>query len=131
MASIEITPDELIVRIHGWSRELAMRGALRIPMSHVRAARVRRAAHDDDVVVESWRGWGAHVPYKIASGSLDLTGGQVPAAGGAEDRVIAVDVDHENVRHLVIAIDNEDPENAVRRIEEAIGARRRKRDRAP
>ena len=38
MASIEITRDELIVHIHGWSKVLAMRGTVRVPMSHVRAA---------------------------------------------------------------------------------------------
>ncbi|HZU83950.1 MAG TPA: hypothetical protein VE987_13575 [Polyangiaceae bacterium] len=53
MASIEITREELVVHIRGWHKVLAMRGTLRIPVSHVRAARARpREANFDDETPE-------------------------------------------------------------------------------
>jgi hypothetical protein len=126
MASIEITRDELIVRIHGWNKVLAMRGTLRIPMSHVRAVRVRpKEAHFDEVIVESWRGVGTYVPHKVAAGFLYLADGTSFYDVRDPERAIAVDVAHESMRHVVVQIDNEAPEDAVRRIEQAMGVRSR------
>lgn len=124
MASIEITRDELIVHIHGWNKVLAMRGTVRIPMSHVRAARVRpKEAHFDNVIVESWRGVGTYVPHKVAAGLVYTADGASFYDVRNPALAIAVDVDRENVRRLVIEIDDETPEDTVRRIEDAIGAR--------
>ncbi len=124
MASIEITRDELIVHIHGWDKVLAMRGSLRIPMAHVRAARARpKEANFDDVIVESWRGVGTYVPHRVAAGLVYLADGASFYDVHNPALAIAVDVDRENVRHVVIEIDDEQPEEAVRRIEAAIHAR--------
>jgi hypothetical protein len=123
MASIEITRDELIVHIHGWNKVLAMRGTLRMPMSQVRAARVHpKEANFDDVIIESWRGVGTYVPHKVAAGLVYLADGASFYDVHDPQRAIAVDVDDKNVRHLVLQIDDEAPEEAVRRIEKAIGA---------
>jgi hypothetical protein len=122
MASIEITRDELIVHIHGWNKVLAMRGTMRIPLSRVRAARVRpKEANFDDVIVESWRGVGTYVPHKVAAGLVYLADGASFYDVRDPERAIAVDVDQQDVRHVVIQIDDEAPEEAVRRIEQAIG----------
>lgn len=123
MASIEITRDELIVHIHGWHKVLAMRGTMRIPLSRVRAARARpKEANFDDVIVESWRGVGTYVPHKVAAGMLYLADGASFFDVRDPERAIAVDVDQPDVQHLVVQIDDEAPEDAVRRIEQAIGA---------
>jgi hypothetical protein len=123
MASIEITRDELIVHIHGWNKVLAMRGTLRIPMARVRAARAHpREANFDEVIVESWRGVGTYVPHKVAAGFVHLADGTSFYDVRNPERAIAVDVDHDKMRHVVIEIDNEAPEDAVRRIQGAIGA---------
>jgi len=122
MASIEITRGELIVHIHGWNKVLAMRGTLRMPMSRVRAARVHpKEANFDDVIVESWRGVGTYVPHKVAAGLVYLADGASFYDVRDPQLAIAVDVEHENVRHLVLQIDDEAPEEAVRRIEKAMG----------
>jgi len=123
MASIEITRDELVVRIHGWDKVLAMRSTLRIPLSRVRAARVRpKEANFDDVIVETWRGVGTYVPHKIAAGLIYLADGPSFYDVRNPARAIAVDLDRENMRHVVVQIDNETPEEAVRRITAAIAA---------
>lgn len=121
MASIEITRSELIVRLHGWNRVLAMRGTLRIPLSQVKAVRAQPAeANYDDVIVEPWRGVGTYVPRKVACGLVHLADG--PSFFDVRDpkRAIALDVDHDDMRHVVVQIDDEAPEDTVRRIERAI-----------
>jgi hypothetical protein len=66
MASIEITRTELVIRMRGWNALFAMRGSLRVPLSHILAVRARpREAYFDDVIVESWRGVGTYVRRAI------------------------------------------------------------------
>jgi hypothetical protein len=127
MASVEIEGRELVVRMHGWSKVLAMRGTLRVPLSHVTGVRARpKEAYFDDAIVESWRGVGTYSPHKVAAGVVHLSDG--PSFYDVRDpkRTIAIDVDSEPVRHLVLQIDSEDPDAAAARIERAI--ERYKRD---
>ena len=75
------------------------------------------------MIVESWRGVGTYVPHKVAAGLVYLKDGASFYDVRNPALAIAVDVDRENVRHLVIEIDDETPEEAVRKITHAIGAR--------
>jgi hypothetical protein len=122
MASIEIEGRELVVRLHGWSKVQAMRGTIRVPVSHVRAVRAHpKEANYDDVIIESWRGVGTYTPNKVAAGVLQLSDG--PSFFDVRDpkRVIAIDVDMEPIEHIVLQIDTEEPEAAVARLELALG----------
>jgi hypothetical protein len=124
MASIEITPSELIVHLHGWDKLLAMRGSVRIPLSHVRGARARPPeAYFDDVIVDSWRGVGTYVPHKVAAGMVYLADGPSFYTVHDPKRAIAIDVEGENVRHVVAQIDDEAPEEVATRIQHAIEKR--------
>jgi hypothetical protein len=53
MVSIHVTRLEVMVRLHGWDKLLAMRGTLSVPLSHVRQVRARpEEARFDDVIVD-------------------------------------------------------------------------------
>ena len=121
MASIEIFEGELIVHMRGWDKVWAMRGTLRIPLAHVREVRARPGeAYFDEVIVDTWRGFGTYMPHRVAAGVVHLSDG--PSFYSVHDprRAIAIDVDAEKVRHVVVQIDDEAPEEAVARIERAI-----------
>jgi hypothetical protein len=123
MVSIEITRNELIVRMHGWAKVLAMRGVLRIPLSHVRAVRARpKEAYFDNVIIEGWRGVGTYVPHKVAAGLVHTKHGPHFYDVRDPERTIALDVDGERVRCVVVQLGNELPEDAVRRIRRAISS---------
>ncbi len=123
MVSIEITEGELVVRVRGWHKVLAMRGVLRIPLSHVRAVRARpKEAYFDDEIVEGWRGVGTYVPHKLAAGLVYTKDGPSFYDVRDPERTIALDVDGENVRHVVVQLGDEMPDDAVKRIRRAISS---------
>jgi hypothetical protein len=123
MVSIEISEGELIVRVHGWHKVLAMRGVLRIPLSHVRAVRARpKEAYFDNVIIEGWRGIGTYVPRKLAAGLVYTKDGPSFYDVNDPERTIALDIDGERVRHVVVQLGSEAPDDAVRRIRRAISS---------
>jgi hypothetical protein len=124
MASIQITESELIVHMHGWDRVWAMRRSVRIPLAHVRSVRAKpEEAYFDDVIVDSWRGVGTYIPHRLAAGVVHLSDGPSFYAVRDPMRAIAIDVDDEKVRHVVVQMDDETPEDAAGRIEDALHSR--------
>jgi hypothetical protein len=124
MASIEVTRNELIVRMHGWDKVWAMRSSVRIPLARVRGVRAKPAeAHFDDVIVESTRGIGTYMPHRIAAGLVHLPDGPAFYAVHNPTRAIAIDLEADAMRLVVIEVDDERPEDAVSRIQNALSVR--------
>ena len=123
MASVEITQSELIVRMHGWDRVWAMRGSMRIPLGRVRRVRTKPAeAFFDTAIVESTRGIGTYMPHRLAVGVVHLHDGPSFFAVHDPTRAIAIDLIQGSVRHVVIQVDDEHPDDAASRIETALQA---------
>lgn len=123
MVSIHVTRREVVVRLRGWDKVLAMRGTLRIPLSHVRKVRARpEEARFDDVIVDTWRGMGTYVHCKVAAGVLHLADGPSFFSVRHPERAVALDLDGEAMQHLILEIDGESPESVVERIECALGS---------
>jgi hypothetical protein len=118
MASIELTRTDLIVRIHGWSIVRALRHSLRVPLGHVVAVRVRpQEARFDDFIIEGWRGIGVYTPRKCAAGLVNMRGGRrafFEVRDGAN--TIALDLEGQRIRHLVLQLDYESAEDAGARV---------------
>jgi hypothetical protein len=124
MASIELTPRELIVHVHGVDRVLAMRSSVSVPLLHVDGVREHAAEADfDDAVRESSRGIGTFVRGRVAAGTLRLPDGRAFYDVHDPKKAIVVDLRSEHFEHLVVEIDDEPPEAAARRIREAIARR--------
>jgi hypothetical protein len=124
MASIELTPRELIVRVHGVDRILAMRSSVSVPLLHVEGVREHAAEADfDDAVRDSGRGIGTFVRGRIAAGTLRLPDGRAFYDVHDPSKAIVVDLRSEPFEHLVVEIDDEPPEAAARRIRDAIARR--------
>lgn len=117
-ASVELRDDDLVVHIHGWDRLRAMRGTVTVPLAHVVGARAQPPeAWFDNVIVNSTSGVGVYVPGKVAVGSLDLADGRSFYDVRDPMKAIAIDLQHEDYSHLVVELDDETPDEAVRRIE--------------
>jgi hypothetical protein len=124
MASIELTPHELIVRVHGVDRILAMRSSVSVPLSHVDGVREHAPEADfDDAVRDSGRGIGTFVRGHLAAGTLRLPDGRAFYDVHDPRKAIVVDLRSEPFEHLVVEIDDESPEAAARRIRDAIDRR--------
>jgi hypothetical protein len=124
MASIDITPHDLVVRIRGLDKVLALRTHVSVPLGHVSGVRERAAeAYFDDAVVDSSRGTGTYVRGRVAVGSLQLADGRSFYDVHDPRKAIVIDLESEPFNHLVVEIDDELPEAAADRIRDALERR--------
>jgi hypothetical protein len=121
MASIEITPHDLVVRVHGVDRVLALRSSVSVPLAHVAGVRERAAEADfDRAVRDSGRGVGTFVRGRVAAGTLRLPDGRSFYDVHDPRKAIVVDLRSEPFEHLVLQVDGESPEAAARRIRDVL-----------
>jgi hypothetical protein len=122
MVSIELTAEDLIVRVHGWDKLYTMRSSLTVPLGHVTGVRSRPPeAQFDASILDSWRGVGTYVPGKLAAGTCFVSDGRAFFDVRDPSRTIAIDVRDEAVKHIVVELSDEEPEDAVERIQRVIG----------
>jgi hypothetical protein len=125
MASIEITARELIVRLHGMDRVLALRSSVSVPLAHVAGIREHaEEANFDDAVRDSAWGIGTFVRGRVAAGTLRLRSGRSFYDVHDPSKAIVIDLRSEPFEHLVVQVDDESPETAVRRIRYTLENRR-------
>jgi hypothetical protein len=130
MATISLEERELVVLIHGFDVVLALRRTLRVPFGHIHGVRPRpREAHFDAVIREPWRGFGTYLPGRCVLGTARLADCIAFFAVSDPERTIAIDLrigqivsfQREAATRIVVELDNESPNAAVRRIYRAIG----------
>jgi hypothetical protein len=125
MASIEITAHDLTVRVHGMDRVLALRSRVSVPLAHVAGVREHaEEANFDDAVRDSARGIGTFVRGRVAAGTLRLRSGRSFYDVHDPSKAIVIDLRSEPFEHLVVQVDDESTETAVRRIRYALANRR-------
>jgi hypothetical protein len=121
MVNLELTPEALRIRILGWDILHAWRRSVTVPLAHVVRARARPPEADyDRAIFESWRGVGTYSHGKLAAGTVVLRDGRSFYDVHRPERVIAIDLEGEPYRHLVVELDSEHPDDAVERIERAL-----------
>ena len=138
MASITLDEHDLVVHIRGLDALLAARRTFKVPLAHVAGARARPPeARFDDVIRDNNRGIGTYVHGRYAIGTVQFSSERERENRlGFYDvhdpeRAIAIDLavgkrvwlQDEPVTRVVVELDDETPESAVRRIEEALAAR--------
>lgn len=130
MASIELSPDQLVVRLHGIDTILAFRMTLAVPLGHVEDVRVSPPEADfDRAIRDPSLGTGLFLGGKLAIGSMRLDDGLAFFDVRDKTHTLAIDLHHEQYRHLVVEIDDESPADARRRVVEAVNAYRKMRAR--
>ena len=95
-----------------------------VPLAHVAGIREHaEEANFDDAVRDSARGIGTFVRGHVAAGSLRLRGGRSFYDVRDPSKAIVIDLWSEPFEHLVVQVDDESPETAVRRVRNALACR--------
>ena len=107
------------IRITGLDRVLAFKSELAIPLEHVRGVSARP---------EEARRWfhglklpGSNLPGVVTAGTFLTSGGLVFYDMHHADRTIALDLEDETYRRVIVELD-EPPDQAVARIQAALAA---------
>jgi hypothetical protein len=117
MTSLEITNDELIVRVKGWDKLFALKSELRIPLAHIES--VARAGVELRAP-KAWRVLGTSFPgfqagtFKGEDAFWDVSGGG--------DSAIAIYLRNDHFSKLII--DVEDPVEAIAMVARAVATPR-------
>lgn len=118
MAHISIADGILTVTMQGFDKILALRGHVSVPLSHIRGVELR--PHE---AREIWHGikFGANIPGVVTAGTFITGDGKVFFDVHDPDRAIAIDLEGETYRRLVVEVDaDETPEAAAARIRAVI-----------
>jgi hypothetical protein len=119
MAIIEILGDELVVRVHGIERFLALKSELRVPLSHVVGA--ERAADEAHRWFHGFRAGGTNIPGLITAGTFFAHEGHTFWDVRDADRAIAIRLHDDAFVKIVIGV--EDPDAAIALVRAAIALR--------
>jgi hypothetical protein len=121
MATLEFREHDLVVHVHGWDKLLAMRSRLTVPLGHITGARARPAeANFDDAITDSSRGIGTYVYRRVAAGTVHVQDGRAFYDVHDPSKAIAIDLEGEPIKRIVVEIDDETPDAAVLRIDRAL-----------
>jgi len=115
MVQIAIDGETLHLRLRGIDQILALRGELSVPLAHIRAVTIRPPeAH----------GWfhglrfGTNVPGVVTAGTFLTGDGLVFWDVHDPDKTIALDLDHEFYRRVIVEVEDT-PEAAAAQIDAA------------
>jgi hypothetical protein len=110
MAHITIDDGVLTVTMRGIDKILALRGNVSVPVTHIRGVEVRpeEARH-------FWHGLriGTNIPGVVTAGTFITGDGKLFFDMHHADRTIAIDLESETYRRLVVEVDEDDTPEAV------------------
>jgi hypothetical protein len=118
MAHINIENGTLTVTMQGLDKILALRGHVSVPVSHIRGVELR-----PEDARQIWHGlkFGVNIPGVVTAGTFITGDGKVFFDVHDPDRAIAIDLEGETYRRLVVEVDvDETPEAAAERIRAAL-----------
>jgi hypothetical protein len=116
MVDIRIEDDALIVDVLGVHQIFALKGELRVPLSHVRSAR-----HDPEHAHRFWHGLkmvGTDIPGVFAAGTFWSSEGWRFWDVRHPDNAITIELNDERLAEIIVEV--EDPSAAVATINEAV-----------
>jgi hypothetical protein len=126
MASIDISDDHLNVKMRAFDVMLALHPGVSVPLDHIRGVRVRPPeANYDYSVKDRSAGNGLFLAGKMAIGSVVLEDGLSFFDVRDPTRTISIDLDDSQLyRHIVIELDDEQPESACARVQSIVSTYR-------
>ena len=119
MIDVIIEGDDIHFEVEGWDKFWALKSRLKIPLAHVKGARI-----DEEAARGWWHGvkiWGADLPGVITAGTFFRKGRMVFYDTHKPEHTIVVDLDHEDFDTLVLQV--RDPAGAIATIAGAVAAR--------
>jgi hypothetical protein len=115
MVDLVVVGSELVVRVRGFGKVLALKSQIRLPLRSIVGVRL-----DPDAVHGIWKGWrfpGTHIPGLVVAGTFYRAGKKAFWSVG---RGAAVVIDLENAAYDQLVVEVEDPEATVRLLERIV-----------
>jgi hypothetical protein len=106
--TVDISPDEVVISLTGWTAVAALRRVVRIPRSTVRA-----------VSTEPWHGdgirlGGTSIPFRdYRQGRFRKNGRRQFLSFERRDHVVALEVDRDAVGYDVVVVGVDDPQHVA------------------
>ena len=123
MARVTIEGGDLVVRMEGWDRVLALKSEMRVPLAHVRAVQARPADAAERLgrLFVGFKA-GTSLPGVIRAGSFYVPGeGLIFLDIHDAENTIGLDLEHERYKRAVVQVD--DPEETAALVTAALGSR--------
>jgi hypothetical protein len=110
MAHITIDDGVLTVTMRGIDKILALRGHVSVPVTHIRGVEVR-----PEEARQVWHGlkFGTNIPGVITAGTFITRDGRLFFDMRNPERTIAIDLESETYRRLVVEVDDDDTPEAM------------------
>ena len=115
-ATLEITPERLIVHVEGADRLWALKSRLEVPIDHVTGA--ASATEEAHKWLHGMRVGGTHIPGVISAGRFYSHGQTVFWDVHEPEKAIGIELRDERYGHLVLEVEN--PQAEIARIEHVI-----------
>ncbi|MEU2253621.1 hypothetical protein [Nocardia xishanensis] len=114
MAEVSIDGRDLVIRIEGLDKLLALKSRLTIPLANVRGATA-----DPGIIKErkGIRAPGTHLPRVVTAGTFHIDGERVFWDVRDPDKAVVIELADEHYARLVVQVDN--PADVVALIEKA------------
>lgn len=125
MARLEIKDHSLVITIEGIDKLLTFRSSITVPLQHVRRLSVRPDLSRVMYMPVEAQFRGLHVPGSVVVGKLILADGSGNVFCDVRDatRTVAIDLEHDRYKRLIVDLSDPPPEQAKLQIEAAVGRR--------
>lgn len=125
MATIEIKDKALLVTIEGMDKILALRSSITVPLSHVTGVAARPDISRVMYMPVEAQFRGVRYPGSVVAGTLVMADGSgyIFCDVHDETKAIAIELQHDEFKRLIIEVSNQTPEAARDMILAAIGPR--------
>ena len=106
--SVEVTPDEVVVRLTGWTAAAALKRELRIPRTAI------RGVSTDPWREDGWRIAGTAIPFReYRQGRFRRKGRWQFLSFERRDRVVALTLDPRAAGYDLVVVGVDDPEGVA------------------
>ncbi|HTO90542.1 MAG TPA: hypothetical protein VMJ70_05375 [Candidatus Sulfotelmatobacter sp.] len=120
MVEISVEDDKVVFEVQGWDRHWGLTSRLRIPIEHI------KGASRENLPGMGWlngiKMWGTSIPNLFRAGCFFQDGEFIYWDVRNLDHAIAVSLEHERYKKLIIEV--LDPDTAIAAIEAALSTRR-------
>ena len=123
MATLEFTNDALVVTIEGMDKILALRSSITVPLTHITGVTARPDVAEVTYLPVEARFRGVHSPGRVLAGTLVQADGAVFFDVHDPAKAVAIELQHDEYKRLIVEASGYTPEEARERILAAVGER--------
>ena len=123
MATIEVKDNVLLVNVEGFDKILALRSSITVPLSHITGVTARPDISQIMYMRVESQFRGVRTPGHILAGTLFMADGtgNVFCDVRDEKKSVAIDLQHDEFKRLILEVSDRTPEQARDLILTAIG----------